>query len=476
MKSGLDIPISLPRYFQGAAALLFGLLLLPGCSNVYSEAIEYGVRTDPIFKDKLGTTYDDPDRPGQLPIDNYKDMADPRNPFYAARDVNSDDPFESIRKVTIDPNKASAEDREAIRTTLESLFGRPAHPRVDVAGIQKGLEVLGRQDVPAEAAEKAIRELKLDEETLARGSQFYRVQCLQCHGVPGNGRGPTAKWVNPHPRDYRMGIFKFMSVDQVKNQTENGEPRLPMPTRDDLHHTLYTGVENTSMPAFNLLPEEELEALVSYVIHLSIRGQTEIETFKALAAGTAADLGLDNTMKVQAAFLLSQWYIAPKYKIEAAEYPYQEKDLENSIRRGQAMFLGSPALLKQVFPEETFKKLYPEHLKKRNNDYNEAIAKFAESVSCASCHTNYGTRAQYKFDSWGTLVKARSLLNGTFRGGRRPIDIYYRIHSGINGSGMAAFGTVIEGGQIWDLVNFIRTLPYEQRRQALDLRLYPPEA
>jgi hypothetical protein len=62
----------------------------------------------------------------------------------------------------------------------------------------------------------AVKNLKLDPDTLARGSSLYRLQCLHCHGLSGNGRGPTAAWVNPHPRDYRSGVFKFTSSSAAK--------------------------------------------------------------------------------------------------------------------------------------------------------------------------------------------------------------------------------------------------------------------
>ena len=42
------------------------------------------------------------------------------------------------------------------------------------------------------------------------------------------------------------------------------------------------GVEGTSMPSFGLLPEEELNKLVSYVIHLSLRGQLEYQLMREL--------------------------------------------------------------------------------------------------------------------------------------------------------------------------------------------------
>ena len=50
----------------------------------------------------------------------------------------------------------------------------------------------------------------------------------------------------------------------------------------DLHRILKVGIDNTSMPSFGLLPEVELEQLVSYVIHLSLRGQGEEATMTTL--------------------------------------------------------------------------------------------------------------------------------------------------------------------------------------------------
>src|SRR5262249_42608923 len=115
--------------------------------------------------------------------------------------------------------------------------------------------------------------LKLDRTTLRDGGGLYRQHCMHCHGLTGDGRGPTAKWVNPHPRDYRQGIFKFQSVDQ------QGNPNRP-PRRDDLHRTLHEGVEGTAMQSYNMLTEHELHALVSYIIFLSVRGEAEYSVIK----------------------------------------------------------------------------------------------------------------------------------------------------------------------------------------------------
>jgi mono/diheme cytochrome c family protein len=65
------------------------------------------------------------------------------------------------------------------------------------------------------------------------------------------------------------------------------------------------------------------------------------------------------------------------------------------------------------------------------------------------------------------MVRPRELPRGHFRGGRRPVDIYYRIQSGINGSGMLKQGGLLSPDQIWDVVNFVRALPYPAMRQHL---------
>ncbi len=341
--------------FPAACVGLIALSLV-GCGDVdppYSSLVKYTVRTDPlVLTDKLGDDRYDPDRPGQLPLASLKDLFDPLHPLYVKKDVWAK---EGLLR---DPKAASDSDRNALEEYLALIFGTPANPTVGYA--------------PDEMRDA----LKLDVRSLERGSLIYRVQCLHCHGVNGDGRGPTARWINPHPRDYRQGLFKFQSVDQ----TDAPRP----PRRADLHRVIKYGVEGTAMPSFGLLPDSDIELLVSYIIHLSIRG-----------------------------------------KVEYA--------LKDSVLRGQTLFLG--------------------------------IGEEGKAANCVSCHPDYGRQAKFRFDSWGTLVRPNNLTNGLYRGGRRTIDLYYRIHSGINGSGMASFGKQLKAESLWDLVNFVQTLPYPAMRK-----------
>ena len=56
----------------------------------------------------------------------------------------------------------------------------------------------------------------------------------------------------------------------------------------------------------------------------------------------------------------------------------------------------------------------------------------------------------------------RNLRSGIYRGGRRPIDLYYRIMAGINGSGMPAHNTLLKTEEDrWAIVAYVLNLPYQ---------------
>jgi mono/diheme cytochrome c family protein len=394
-----------------SAALGIGLVLASGCdSHGYSEDLIYPVRDDPIVEKSPSADPPGFERPGQW--------------AYLLPD------FDQQNGKKYDPSKLTADQRRAFQKMLDDRFGTPAKPTV------KGI------DDEAKAA------LRLDDKTLAHGSQLYRRHCLHCHGLTGDGHGPTASWVNPHPRDYRPGWFKFISV-----LGESPGDKTRKPTRKDLLRTLKQGVEGTSMPSFGLQPEEDLNDIVSYVIHLSVRGQVEFQLMRELFSDNADPSKWDASSVNQAmsgagetlAERIKEWTNAENQPIRVAKYPVEpydpkSKEGQASIERGHKLFLGLGV----------------------------------KQASCVSCHVDYGRQLTYKYDDWGTVVRPRDMTAGVFRGGRRPIDIYYRIFNGVNGTPMPAFvteQTEEKMQQVWDLVNFIQAVPYpgmlpeEVRRQ-----------
>jgi mono/diheme cytochrome c family protein len=377
------------------AALGLAIVSLPGCeTQSYSEGMIYPVREDAIVDPQTKPT-SEPARfepPGQW--------------------AYLDEDFEQKGGKLYEMYKLSAQQRDAFQKMLDDHFGTPANPTVK--GIPDDLK----------------KDLQLDDETLAEGSSLYRRHCLHCHGLTGDGHGPTAPWVNPHPRDYRPGTFKFTS-------TTGGLARKP--TRGDLIRTLKQGVEGTSMPSFGLLSDTELNEIISYVMHLSIRGQIEFDKMRELftepdPAAKGAEVvsegidGPDGSIME----LAMAWKNAETMLIKVGDYPYKPDELEASIIRGHKLFLGQGV----------------------------------GAASCISCHTDYGRQNTYKYDAWGTIVRPRDLTQTNYRGGRRPVDLYYRIHGGVNGTPMPAF--VTPGGKsddewnrdVWDMVNFVQALPY----------------
>src|SRR5438874_9949429 len=159
----------------------------------------------------------------------------------------------------------SAQQRQDIDETLQALFGTPDQPAFPaVEGIAPG------KIVSLSHLKLAAGPVGSDEHGNPRG--LYREHCAHCHGISGDGTGPTAVFLNPYPRDYRKGQFKFKST-----------PVGQKPTHADLKKIVFDGIPGTAMPSFKLLPDLEVEALVEYVKYLSIRGEVERELLRATA-------------------------------------------------------------------------------------------------------------------------------------------------------------------------------------------------
>jgi mono/diheme cytochrome c family protein len=264
--------------------------------------------------------------------------------------------------------------------------------------------------------------------TLRDSSELYRQQCLQCHGVEGGGDGPSSHFLDPKPRDYRLGKFKFTAVkDQAR------------PRREDLLRTLDQGLNGTSMPNFRRLSLSEREGLVDYVRFLAIRGEVEtrlVATWKdeqELAPDAATKETLDVWEKWQSA--------AEKFVAFDGEVPPSTPE---RIARGDVL-------------------------------YHDAT-----KGNCASCHgakgegdgpvaykmDEHGRRVPAYIDAWGQAILPRNLRQGIYRGGSRPIDVYRRIYAGINGGPMPALGEakdaqgapLLSPEDMWCLVHYVRSL------------------
>src|ERR1700682_6047749 len=69
-----------------------------------------------------------------------------------------------------------------------------------------------------------------------RGKAAYQRYCCSCHGEHGDGRGYSAQWLDPRPRDFTRAIFKCRST-----------PSGTLPVDDDFMHTLDEGLYHTNI-------------------------------------------------------------------------------------------------------------------------------------------------------------------------------------------------------------------------------------
>jgi len=96
-------------------------------------------------------------------------------------------------------------------------------------------------------------------------TQLYDRSCASCHGTDGLGHGPAADALNPKPRDFTRGWYKFRS-------TASGS----LPTDDDLYRTIEAGLPGTSMLGWKgILSDAQMRALVAYVKQFSPRFAAE---------------------------------------------------------------------------------------------------------------------------------------------------------------------------------------------------------
>lgn len=101
-------------------------------------------------------------------------------------------------------------------------------------------------------------------EELRAGKFIYTRACANCHGAEGKGDGVAAPELDPRPRDFSRGLFKFRT-------TPNGA----IPSLDDLARTVTHGLTGTAMGQWSELSAKDRRAVLLYVTSFSDRFRTE---------------------------------------------------------------------------------------------------------------------------------------------------------------------------------------------------------
>ena len=270
-------------------------------------------------------------------------------------------------KATFSQNKIAAEAAEnaftggedmpreiyqQISDIMEAVFGTPDDPQFLVGGNDVGFLDVDNLVRAGGAVSNARLSSDIEDANLDQGEGLYRQHCVHCHGITGDGKGPTAAFLNPYPRDFTKGIFKF-------NSTAGNNPS----THEDLHQILVNGINGTAMPSFALLDRGEIEALVDYVKYLSVRGQseryliekgTELDEGETIEVSVSSIIGSPDDEGIAA--IIESWKAAepidnpdpptvPLVVEDPSQWPDEKKEqLFASVDRGRALYYSAEAL------------------------------------------------------------------------------------------------------------------------------------
>ncbi len=379
--------------------------------------------------------------------------------------------------------------RQEVGTVLTTLFGTPNEPRFPflkaeihhwgtsgAIGAFHAPHALESDRNPMEVVSLAqLYRAAGPVSSNRQGTSFglYRANCAHCHGLTGDGAGATATAVQPYPRDFRLGKFKFKST-----------PLRSPPTDADLTRVIREGIPGTAMPSFRALSDEDVAALVDYVKYLAIRGEFERRLLAELA-------DLDGQPLINLATLREQ-------KTDSASSGSMDNELEEQI-----FLVVGEWLRDEILPRWTNRDRRvievpppPDSMDATTVEHAALVAQgrqlFYGKANCLQCHgdTGLGDGQQDNYDDWtnewlkspgvdplnrqtfrdflaaGALfprqIRPRNLHVPVYRGGGDDATLFRRIAAGIEGTPMPSSPT-LSSEEIWALVAYVLALPYEKQ-------------
>jgi mono/diheme cytochrome c family protein len=207
-----------------------------------------------------------------------------------------------------------------------------------------------------------------------------------------------------------------------------------------------------------------------------LRATTELEPEQPIVRIVAENASAEEKQAYQdevaavrdiAADYVGRWIEAPQFAVEVPARPeLKGEELAASQKRGQVLFYGAIANCVKCHGDSALGD-------GQTTDYDEWTKELiGDGKDVALIHD---------FENRGMLpprtIKPRNLRQGVYRGGRRPVDLFWRLRNGIEGTPMPAVTLKPEGDpnakglttdDIWDIVNYVQSLPYESISNPLD--------
>lgn len=261
---------------------------------------------------------------------------------------------------------------------------------------------LGGQTIPAEV--------------LNEGHEVYVHACYACHGLKGDGNGPSAPGMRPPPRDFTKGVFKFAGVSA-------GE----LPNDDDLMALVKHGLDGTPMLPWDL-GERERNAVVQYIKTFSERWKTETPGERIKPDGT------------------DPWAGRESEAIEVGKKLYHlsgvEKDAQGNMK---SVLAGCNAC-------------HPSYLGK-----DELAALGSKVLGAPPAVRDDLFRPALKESEYTVGDKKIGVLPTDFlfhpiKTGTEPVSLFRTIAAGIGGTAMPTWKGSLKDEDIWAIVHYVKSL------------------
>jgi len=114
-----------------------------------------------------------------------------------------------------------------------------------------------------------------------QGKELYRRYCIGCHGPRGDGNGENAPYIDPKPRNFTQATFKCRST-----------PTGTLPLDQDLYNSIGRGFDNSNMPSWAPLTDQERINLVAFIKNFSPRWKND-------KAGTPITIPAETPVTIQ---------------------------------------------------------------------------------------------------------------------------------------------------------------------------------
>jgi mono/diheme cytochrome c family protein len=232
---------------------------------------------------------------------------------------------------------------------------------------------------------------------LELGRDVYGTYCVGCHGESGDGNGHAARFLDPKPRDFRLGRLKFAAV-------ASGEA----PRDDDYLRILEHGLSGTAMPSFALLPERERRAVIAYLREFVTPAQRE-------ASGAALAVGKD---------------------------PWAD-DPARGVTEGRKVY-------------HAFAKCWACH---PAYETPTEIARLLEESKLPAAELRPNLyESETKESQWGAPIRAPDFLRDRIKTGLEVASLATVINAGVGGTAMPTWSGALSPEQLWGIAHYVRSL------------------